>query len=457
VLAERSRDSTRRAASIIVAAYLLLCIVLGGSAQGVWGNLALQLLGIFLLVLAAALPVAERPARPAIAFFALLLLGLGIVAIQLVPLPMATWRLLPGRDSVADGLSVLGYGSPALPISLAPYNSVMTLFAIIPAIAMFIATVRLAPSARWLALSVLIGTVFSIFLGALQVQGGRESWAYLYRITNVGAVGFFANQNHMATLLLVSIPTAAAILGSAKMGPKSSAGRYATGAAILALILVGIGLNGSLAAFGLVLPVLIASVLLLPGTVRWRRLALPASLAALLAAGALIASAPIAAASFQAEASTSVGSRAAIWKVTTEAIAETFPVGTGLGSFAQIYRQFEPSDRVTSEYVNHAHNDYLELALELGLPGVILVSLFLLWWAIMAVRIWTSHSSTVFGRAATIATAAILTQSAVDFPLRTAAISAIFAASLAIMARQLDGERTAATGDFARSRHVKLG
>lgn len=457
MLADRTPASRGGVLSVIVAAYLLLCIVLGGSAQGVWGNLALQILGIFLLVLAAVLRPTEPPTGPARALFALLLLGFVVVAIQLVPLPMATWRNLPGRESVAQGLSALGYGNPALPISFTPYNSVMTLFAVVPAISIFLATLRLAPSGRWLALSVLIGTILSILLGVLQVQGGRESWAYLYRITNTGAVGFFANQNHMATLLLVTIPMAAAILGSAKMGPKSSAGRYGIGAAILALILVGIGLNGSLAAFGLLVPVLMASLLLLPGTARWRRLALPASLVALLAAGVLIASVPIAAGSFRAEASTSVNSRVAIWKLTSEAIHRTFPVGTGLGSFDEIYRQFEPTDRVTSEYVNHAHNDYLELVLELGLAGLVLIPLFLIWWAVTAVKIWRSHSSTVFARAATIATAAVLTQSAVDFPLRTAAISAVFAASLAIMARQFSAEQTRATGKFARSRHVKLG
>ncbi len=30
----------------IVPFYILLCIMLGGSAQGIWGNMALQLIGI---------------------------------------------------------------------------------------------------------------------------------------------------------------------------------------------------------------------------------------------------------------------------------------------------------------------------------------------------------------------------------------------------------------------------
>ena len=38
-------------------------------------------------------------------------------------------------------------------------------------------------------------------------------------------------------------------------------------------------------------------------------------------------------------------------------------------------------------YVNHAHNDYLELALEGGIPAIVLMLLFLAWWA----RRWTGR------------------------------------------------------------------
>ena len=34
----------------IVPAYILLCIMLGGSAQGIWGNMVLQLIGIGIIV-----------------------------------------------------------------------------------------------------------------------------------------------------------------------------------------------------------------------------------------------------------------------------------------------------------------------------------------------------------------------------------------------------------------------
>lgn len=102
------------------------------------------------------------------------------------------------------------------------------------------------------------------------------------------------------------------------------------------------------------------------------------------------------------------------------------------------------------DFVNHAHNDYLELALELGLAGIVLMALFLAWWGIAAARAWTSPLTTAFGRAATIASAIIFAHSLVDYPLRTASIAAIFGVAIALIAQRLRSTPTRPT------RHVKL-
>jgi hypothetical protein len=85
------------------------------------------------------------------------------------------------------------------------------------------------------------------------------------------------------------------------------------------------------------------------------------------------------------------------------------------------------------------------------------MALFLAWWAVAAVRVWTSPLSTAFGRAATIASAVTLAHSIVDYPLRTGAISAIFGACLALMSQRLRSEPAARTGEIRPTRHVKLG
>ncbi len=58
---------------------------------------------------------------------------------------------------------------------------------------------------------------------------------------------------------------------------------------------------------------------------------------------------------------------------------------------------------------------------------------FFAWWIRRASAIWRSAVADRFAQAATIASAAILVHSLVDYPLRTAALSAIFAGCLALM------------------------
>src|SRR6185437_9498907 len=135
------------------------------------------------------------------------ILGIAVVALTLIPLPFSIWSQLGGRSALAGQYSILGLHPRALPLSLSPYESLNSLLGMIPPIAMFCAIVRLKTyRPLWLALALLAGTAAGILLGALQVASAREiqsPW-YLYAETNVGmAVGFFANVNHMATLLVI--------------------------------------------------------------------------------------------------------------------------------------------------------------------------------------------------------------------------------------------------------------
>lgn len=438
--------------SLLVASYLLLCILLGGSGQGVWRTLALQLLGVALIAWATLFPSKpENPDDRPVFLYLLGALAAAIALLQLVPLPAGVWPNLPGRGALAEGLVLLGGELPSLPISQAPYRSVMALLAVIPGLALFIAVKMLRPSPAWLAAAIVLGLSASIVVGALQIAGGAKSWAYLYPYTNTGAVGLFANRNHMGTLLLVSIPFAVALLVSARSDRGGSRqGRMAIGVAALVLVVIGIILNGSLAVLALALPVMLASAALVPAAIRWRRLALPLAALGIVAAIGLLAANPVGGAS-RLGSDSSIQSRTEIWATTAEAIRDSMPVGAGLGTFSLIYRQYEDPGLVTSEYVNHAHNDYLELALELGLGGIALMALFLGWWIIAAAKVWTSPLSTPYGRAATIASAVILAHSVVDYPLRTSAIVAVFGTAIALIAQRLRSTPTRPT------RHVKLG
>lgn len=63
-----------------------------------------------------------------------------------------------------------------------------------------------------------------------------------------------------------------------------------------------------------------------------------------------------------------VTSRIAIWSDTAEALT---PAGNGLGSFFLLYPRHAPRFDTTIERPEHAHNDYLEVAYELGPAGLL--------------------------------------------------------------------------------------
>jgi O-antigen ligase len=437
--------------------YLLACLILGGSAQGVWQNMLLQLAGLAIISWAAAAPSEEPLPGPAKSLLALALAAVALVALQEVPVPRSVWAHGIGAR-VAGGYRLLGRPMPPLPLSLTPYESLSSLLALIPGIAIFCAIVRLrAYRASWLAPTLLAGAVAGIVLGALQVasKGPNSPW-YLYPETNLGAaVGFFANANHMADLLVITLPFLAAI---AAAGRSRSVQRYSTLLAILAasalLVIVGIVLNRSLAGYVLAIPVIAASALIVAPpsrTLRWS-LGLVAALS-VAASIAVLATSSIGSTRIGQDASSSVQSREQILATTGKAIRATMPLGSGLGSFVKVYRLYESPDTVTNEYVVHAHNDYAELVLELGIPGVILVLAFLLWWAAAARAAWRTAGGGAFARAATIASAAILVHSLVDFPLRTAAISACFAMCLALLADRRPVQRPE-PDELRPTRHV---
>jgi O-antigen ligase len=447
---------------LAVPAYLLLCLLLGGSVQGIWRVMLLQLLAVGLIAWAALSPKSEPLTKPSKRLLLLVVLVLFLFVLQLIPLSPEIWAGLPGRSGVATGYASLGYPLPWLPLSMVPYETLETALTLLPPIAVLVGILRLrAYQESWLAGALIVGALLGVTLGAVQSIGESkpEAWWYLYDITNTGAVGFFANSNHMGTLLLVTIPFAAALI-AAGMRQTPDRRRFhavlAVGAGGLLVVLVGLALNRSLAAIALALPVIALSALLLPGSWQKQRLILVA--AALLTVAGVLAftSSPI-----QAELTgtdtTSLGSRLAMWRLSWAAISDSFPAGTGFGTFEQIFRLYEDPASVGATYVNHAHNDYIELVLEAGLAGLLLLGAFLLWWMRQVIEVWRSQLSSPFARAATIATGAVLAHSIVDYPQRTAAIASVFAGCLAMIAQPSKRESAREASEVRPTKHLTIG
>lgn len=417
--------------------FLVACLLLGGSPQGVWRNLILQIGGLGLV--AWALMASERSHPTSAGRLLLWLCGLwfALVLLQLVPMPPQWWSALPGRAPVIEGFKLRGEPLPWLPLSLAPAAtwSILPLMAI--PLGLIAAVVVLgAYRSRWVVGALVIGTCLSVLLGAVQLSQGGP---YLYDNYNTeAATGLFANSNHQATLLLATLPFLGALIGlqqqSQGRGRRSrqsaTLGRIVIALGAVAVIVLGIILNGSMAGLSLLVPVALATLAVsLPNAGKAPRLLV--SFAVLLMLGALVVLASFTDAGSN---TTSAATRADIYRITWQAIGDTFPAGTGLGSFREYYRLYENPALVDSFFVNHAHSDPLEWVLETGLLGSMLLAALVLWWVTRALRLWRAEQPDLIALAATIASGAILVHSLVDYPLRDAAIQAVFAVSLAFMA-----------------------
>jgi O-antigen ligase len=431
-----------RSAPYAAPAYLILCLLLGGaSAAGAVGNALLQLVGLALILLSlwnlrrSGLPPEARGLVWVVLAFIL------IALVSLVPLPQGVWQGLPGREHVVRGYSLLGMPPVSLPLSLDRNGTIASLLSIIPPAAMFLLLVQVQErQRRWLAFALLGFAALSIVLGAFQLFGGPDSNLRFYEITNrSAAVGFFANRNHLATLLLCALPFAGYLAARSlsrgrSRGRASRSGGMIISISVALFLVAGIATVGSLAGFGLLLPAALTSLLI------YRRAVGPLSgswLAALAAVAALFVALAFVGPMSQKALSDKAGSassRQAIAGRTIDAIEDFAPAGSGLGTFQNVYRLYDDPTRTDREYVNHAHNDYLEAALELGLAGLLLIAAFVAWWGRRVYEVWRGDSEgAVLARAGSVIIGIVLLHSLVDYPIRTAAIAALFATGCALL------------------------
>jgi len=439
----------------------IAAVLLGGASAAGWlANVALDLIAILLLLHA----LWSKPGRP-LGRSEQWLIGIGALyllwgAVQLVPLPPAVWRMLPGRAAIAGAFELLHAPLPALPISLDPERTRAALLPLILAVAALV-TVRRLDDRQLATLAwtfPLLGAV-SILLGMAQLAGGEHSPLYLYEITNRGQpVGFFANSNHLATLIVLGIPFLAAIARRRLKGRIRQQLPQTVALAALGLFLVLAGVVvGSVAGIVLLVPALLGSVLIFlgRGTSRWSFFLMIGALAALAALVGLASHSQMLNGFGMGSVGTDATGRATIYATSWRVLTAYFPFGSGLGSFAELYRWFEDPTTVTSVYINHAHNDYLELVLEMGAVGVVVILALLAWWLRRTAAVWLGRDESPYAKAASVAVGIVLAHSLVDYPLRTGAILTCFVMCLAILARPAEAP-SAASATRHKARHLSV-
>lgn len=389
----------------------------------------------------------NREGRWALGFCAGLL---AVPFIQLIPLSPAIWTRLPGRSIIAETFELLGRSPGWAPISMTPEATWLAALSLLPPLAIFLATLTLDWRGRQLmSVTIILFSVVSVFLGLVQLAQGETSPLRFYEYTNAGdAVGFFANRNHFAALLYSSILLAAAALApqlsALSFGPGSS--RHGVNAtSVMGVMALGVALTvliaGQAMARSRAGAILAAVALFACFAISGERhrfvanITFTRGLTAIVAlAIVLLGQAPLFRLVDRFDADPLADARVIFARNTITAAKSVTPVGAGLGSFPSFYATFEkPADLLPGVYANHAHNDLLELWLETGLVGVILLSVFLVWLTRKAITAWTAPNPSLLPFDRTLAQASIvvilllLGHSLADYPLRTDAMMGVFA------------------------------
>lgn len=390
----------------LTAALLSLSIMLGGG-QGWLGETVVQLLALALLAWMCFITIARVDSVP--------------------------------RPTAPHWLALAAIAIPLLHLSVRPLGAERALLGLLPFVAIYLSSLMLSAGQRTGLLGlVLVLALASLVLGMMQLAGGEDSPLYFYSRTNRGeAVGFFANRNHLATLLMMAMPVsfAFATLAVGERASGGGGGLLAIIAKVSLAILLILGLALTRSRTGLVLGML---GLLLTWAMVW---SLRRRRGSRRVFGVIVSVALLLAVQFafygiltRLQADPLRDQRWHVARVTAEAARTGPPQGTGLGSFRQVF-QVHDIQAPSAEIVNHAHNDYLELWLEAGWPGVALAAAVLAYLAWAGIAAWrrSSHRGDIWPKAATIALVLVLLHSLVDYPLRTLSIQAVSGLLLAVM------------------------
>jgi len=361
----------------------------------------------------------------------LVVLAFALVLLQLVPVPPGVWKFLPMRDLVMRNLALSEAAPGWMPISLSPEATRQCLEAMVPATAAFLAALTLRARNAWpIPMALLLAATIGVGFALLQRLNSGSNY-YLYDPDWGIGSGTFNNQNFFAAQIYTALPLLGMVLALATTSFNLRLIISAPFALFLAVILLtGLALSGSRTGIVLAMLGLASAVVLARGAAAASRRSLSMlGLGAALFGAWIVGQASMFGFMRFATQEAFANSRGAIWQTSTEVLKSVLPFGSGLGSFLPIYQTFESPADLQGAVVNHVHNDWLELAIETGAFGIMLMLAFLIWFALAIFRVWRYGSgpqTANLQRAATIIIALLLLHSLVDFPLRTPALLSFF-------------------------------
>lgn len=420
-----------------------LSLVLGGGGTiNPQTEMILEVLTALFLIPLAASANWQRglgPVQPSAWLLAGLVLVIPIV--QLVPLPAAIWQSLPGRAVEVQSLALIQADRSWMPLTMAPARTFASLLAMICAVLVLLQVSRLSLRGRnWLCATIVAGGIASLVLGVLQLsRTGGFTWSLYGEFSEGFLVGFQANRNAEADILLIAMLAAGVLAASRASDGRKHALTWTTfGVGLLALF-VGLFMTGSRTGIALSAVALLFVALMIWPLLKMRKPVLYGILGTalgLVTTGALLLQLP-SIKKVVGRFTLTHEARWDLWADTWYAIKQVWPYGSGIGTIVPMLEAAERLDVVDTTRPVRAHNDWLEWTLEAGLPGMIILGMILLLVGYLIVRALMSayrHDASVARRAQVLFACGLFTIEAlhaiVDYPLRSMSIAALAAVAM---------------------------
>jgi hypothetical protein len=371
-----------------------------------------------------------------------------VPALQLLPLP-AAWTGT-GRAALAGDLAVAGVAVPAR-WSLAPGATEAGLWALLPAVAAFLAALTLDGQGRRLLVKTVLLLVGANVLVAF-FQAGLPPDSPLRLYDSAGFGGLLVNTNHQGTALVIALALASG--QAVHAWRRAAAGRarpqaWVGYAAIAVACLLLVPLSTSRAAMVLALPT-VAAALLLCGGLPWHALRRNRRAIAGVAVLVAVAAVGVHAALGWMAVDQAEELRHTLAGATLDAARGYAPWGTGIGSFVPVFAANAPPALWLPQYVNHAHNEYAQWWLTAGVPGLLALALVLAVLAVATARVLRARGRdghAILAASCLVAIAAVLAHSAADYPLRTLTLMTTAAALAGAMLGALADTRSSVPAD----------
>ncbi|MER9670138.1 O-antigen ligase family protein [Mesorhizobium sp. M0203] len=390
----------------------------GGTASALYTDSLIQVAAI--ISAAAVLSQTSGQSIPRSVLW-LLVFAVALVILQIVPLPAAIFNGLRPElllaDSWAAGETRFRF------VSVGVGRTIECLLYLLASTAFFLSVMRLRTEQIPALLPFFfVGVICNGLAGAIQYSLSDDV-AIEGLLPFTIYAGLFANPNHLSALLFVSIPFVL-YYGLFR-------GHLLSGSLGLITLLVLLLAAGSRAGALIGLAITVLSVVFLSARSRVSGFSILAIFVGLSAytIGAWT--------KIDADAIDPAFGRGEFARTTVEGIQDNLATGVGFGNFQKAYQIYEKEEMIFKKYVNHAHNDYLEIAFEGGVPAI---TLMVLYFGVLFVALSRIRRDPL-QKAAFLSVSFLLIHSLVDYPLRTEALAMTFAYMNAIIFHKGFAER----------------